>query len=160
MVSGTLLAKFNEQINREFNSSYLYLSMALYAESINFPGFAKWLTVQSQEEWGHAMKMVTFLQDRGVTPTLSAVAAPPADFKSPVNIFREVLKHEKYITENLNALYETALAEKDYPAQFLLQWFITEQVEEEKTATDILALLEMAGEHVIVLDHRLGKRGE
>lgn len=148
----------NDQIQKEFASSYLYLAMAAYCESQNLPGFANWLKVQAQEEWGHGMRIYDFVNDRGGRVILQSIEQPPAEFGSPVQVFEEVLKHEQKVTASINDLYALAVKENDYPTQVMLQWFITEQVEEEKTAADIVALLKMAAEHVVLLDHRLGKR--
>ncbi|NLH98534.1 MAG: ferritin [Chthonomonadales bacterium] len=159
MLSKSMQKALNGQIQKEFASSYLYLAMAAYCETKNLPGMATWLKVQAQEEWGHGMKIYEFVNDRGGTVTLQAIEQPPAEFGSPVDIFKGVLEHEQKITAAINDLYAQAVKENDYATQIMLQWFITEQVEEEKNASDILELLKMAGEHVIVLDHRLGKRG-
>lgn len=157
----TLLTALNDQINHELYSAYLYLSMAAYFESKNLPGFATWMKVQAQEETGHAMKFYDFIMARGGVVTLKAIAQPPADFKSPLEVFRQSLEHEKKVTALINKLYEQALTDKDYPAQVMLQWFINEQVEEEKNASEIIARLEMIGDSkgsLLYLDHELGKR--
>ena len=158
MLSKSMQKALNGQIQKEFSSSYLYLAMAAYCETKNLPGMAAWLRVQAQEEWGHGMKIFEFINDRGGTVTLHAIEQPPTEFGSPVDVFKAVLGHEQEITAAINELYAQAIKENDYATQIMLQWFISEQVEEEKTASDILELLKMAGEHVIVLDHRLGKR--
>jgi ferritin len=151
----------NEQINKELFSSYLYLSMAAYFEDKNLPGFAKWMRVQEQEEREHGMKFYDFILERGGKVTLKAIEAPKADWKNNLEVFEEVAAHEAKVTASINALYELALKEKDYPAQVMLQWFINEQVEEEKNAAEIVASLKMIEAHetaVLQLDHRLGKR--
>jgi ferritin len=158
MLSKTVQEALNGQIQKEFASSYLYLAMAAYCETQNLPGMAGWLKVQAQEEWGHGMKIYEFINDRGGTVALQGIEQPSAEFGSPVDIFKAVLKHEQKVTASINDLYALAAKENDYATQIMLQWFITEQIEEEKNAGDILALLKLAGEHVIVLDHRLGKR--
>lgn len=161
MISTAMQDAINNQINKELFSSYLYLSMSAHFESAGLPGFAQWLQVQSNEEREHAMKLYAHLVDRGGQVRLAAIAAPRAEWASPLEALQEVLKHEKYITASIHALYETALSEKDYPAQILLQWFINEQVEEEKNATDILDQMKRIEAHdtaVLMLDHRLGKR--
>lgn len=160
MLSKKVQEALNNQIQKEFASSYLYLAMAAYCETQNLPGMAHWLKVQAEEEHGHAMKIFEFVNDRGGTVVLQAIEQPPAQFGTPVEVFEAVLKHEQKITASINDLYALAVKENDYATQVMLQWFISEQVEEEKQASDILALLKMAGEHVVVLDHRLGKRGE
>jgi len=151
----------NEQINKELFSSYLYLSMAAYFEDKNLPGFAQWMRVQEQEEREHGMKFYDFILERGGKVTLKAIEVPKTDWKSNLEVFEEVAAHEAKVTASINALYELALKEKDYPAQAMLQWFISEQVEEEKNAAEIVAGLKMIEAHetaVLQLDHRLGKR--
>lgn len=139
-------AAINEQIQKEFYSSYLYLAMSVYCAKENLPGFAKWLKAQYQEENEHGMKLLNYLLERGGIVKLGAIEEPPSDFTSPKALFEEVLKHEKFITASINKLYEKALEEKDYPTQLLLQWFITEQVEEESNACAIVEKLKMVGE--------------
>ncbi len=162
MLSKTLQKALNEQIQKEFYSSYLYLSMAAYAESMNLPGFAHWLKLQQQEEHGHAMKLYKYVNERGGRVELLGIDQPPVEFKSPTALFEEVLQHEQYITESINKLYEKALKENDYATQVMLQWFISEQVEEEATASEILETLKMAGEKgqsLLMLDRQLARRG-
>jgi ferritin len=163
MISKTLQDAINDQINKELYSSYLYLSMAAYFECHNLSGFAKWMQVQEGEERGHAMKLYKFLVDRGGRVLLKAIAAPEVDWKTSLEVFKQVAEHEAKVTASINSLYELALQEKDYAAQMALQWFITEQVEEEKNAAEIvqqLELIDARGTAVLMLDHRLGKRGE
>jgi ferritin len=153
----------NEQINKELYSSYLYLSMAAYFENRNLPGFAKWMHMQADEEREHGMKFFQYLLDRGGKVELKAIAAPEIDWKTNLDVFKQVQEHEAAVTASIYALYELALAEKDYPSQAMLQWFITEQVEEEKNAADIvqqLELIDARGTAVLMLDHQLGKRGK
>jgi ferritin len=151
----------NEQINKEFFSSYLYLSMAAYFEDKNLTGFAHWMRLQADEEREHAMKFYEFILDRGGRVQLKAIDAPATEWKSNLEVAEQVAEHEAKVTESINALYELALREKDYPAQTMLQWFIAEQVEEEKNAADLVAklrLIEERGTAVLMLDHRLSKR--
>jgi len=161
MITKSLQDAINAQINKELFSSYLYLSMAAYFEDKNLPGFANWMRKQADEERGHGMKFYDHMVERGGRVTLKAIEAPKTDWKSSLEIFEEVAGHEAKVTASINALYELALKEKDYPAQVMLQWFITEQVEEEKNAAEILAnlkLIEERGTAVLMLDHRLAKR--
>ncbi|MBI2757363.1 MAG: ferritin [Chloroflexi bacterium] len=163
MITKTMQDAINDQINKELYSSYLYLSMAAYFEEKNLPGFAKWMRVQEGEERGHAMKLFDFLVERGGQVLLKAIQAPETDWKTSLDLFKQVAEHEAKVTASIYALYELALKEKDYPAQVTLQWFITEQVEEEKNVMEIVQQLEMIdarGTAVLMLDHRLGKRGE
>jgi ferritin len=163
MIGKAMQDAINEQINKELYSSYLYLSMAAYYENKNLQGFAKWMRMQESEERVHAMKFYDFLVDRGGQVLLKPIAAPENDWKSSLELFRQVAAHEASVTASINNLFELAVKEKDYPAQVLLQWFITEQVEEEKNAAEIVSQLELVearGTAVLMLDHRLGKRGE
>ncbi|HEY3321790.1 MAG TPA: ferritin [Planctomycetota bacterium] len=161
MVSKKLQGAINDQIRNEYYSSYLYLAMAAWCESVNMPGFAKWLRVQQQEEWVHGTKFFEFLVDRGATVSLQTLDAPPASYKDMLDLFEHVLEHEQKVTSSINKLYEIALQEKDYPAQVLLQWFINEQVEEEKNATLIVEQIRMVSGKpgaLIFIDHHVGKR--
>ncbi len=161
MISETLQDAINEQINFELISAYLYLSMSAHFETQNLPGFANWMRVQYNEETGHALKLYNYVHDRNGAVTLKAIAQPATEFKTPLDIFKQVLEHEQKVTSLINKLYELAVKEKDYAAQSFLQWFINEQVEEEKNATDIINLLEMIGGSpvsLIMADRQLGAR--
>jgi ferritin len=152
---------FNDQIKHEFYSAYLYLSMAAYFESLSLEGFAHWMKVQVKEEQGHGMKMFDFLHDRGVKVALQAIGQPAVDFSSPQEVFAEALAHEKKVTALINELYDIAEKTDDKAACIFLQWFITEQVEEEKNVTKVIEMLkhvkpDSAG--MIMIDHRMGKR--
>ena len=162
MINKAMQDAMNEQINREFFSSYLYLSMAAYFEEKNLAGFAHWMRIQEAEEREHAMKFYNFILERGGRVILKTLEAPKTEWKSSLELFEEAAAHEAMITASINSLYELALKEKDYPALTMLQWFITEQVEEEKNAAEIVAnlkLIEDRGTAVLMLDHRLAKRG-
>jgi len=161
MISKNMQDAVNEQINKELYSSYLYLSMSAYFSDKNLPGLAQWLRVQAEEERGHAMKFYDFLLDRGGRVLLKEIANPGETWNSTFEAFKEVQAHEAMITASINSLYELAVKEKDYPTQVLLQWFINEQVEEEKNAAGIVAQLELINAKdtaVLMLDHQLGKR--
>jgi len=161
MLSTVLHKAINEQINKEFYSSYLYLAMAAHFENVNLPGFARWMKLQADEEQEHGMKFYAYLLDRGVKVELAPIAGPVIEGKTNLEIFKQVQAHEAAVTASINALYELTLKEKDYPGQIMLQWFITEQVEEEKNVADIIAKLGMIqdkGSGVFMLDHELGHR--
>jgi ferritin len=161
MISKTLQDKINEQIKNELYSAYLYLSMSAYFDGMNLPGFAHWMQVQSQEEASHAMKFFNHLMERGARVVLQAIDQPPSEFKSVLDAFQQALAHEQKVTALINDLYALAIRENDYPAQVELQWFISEQVEEEKNAGDIVGTLKLIGEHgasLIMLDRQLGAR--
>ena len=162
MIGKPMQDAMNEQINKELFSSYLYLSMAAYFEDKNLPGFANWMRVQADEEREHAMKFYDFILERGGRVFLKAIDAPKTDWNSSLEVAEEVAAHEAKVTASIYALYELALKEKDYPAQMMLQWFITEQVEEEKNAGEIVEQLKRVGEQgpgLMMTDRHLGKRG-
>jgi len=151
----------NDQIQAELYSAYLYLSMAAYSHGQNLKGFARWLTLQAKEEQAHAMKFFDHLIERGATVELQKIQEPPTTFKSPIDIFEKTLEHEKKVTGLINKMYALAVKEEDYPLQILLQWFITEQVEEEGHASEILEQLRMVGgkgNGLMYVDRALGKR--
>lgn len=161
MLSKKLQDAMNDQIQRELESAYIYLSMAAYCDSINLPGFAHWMKAQFGEEQEHAMKFYDFIYDRGGRVVLQAIGQPPAEFASPADVFEKTLAHEQKITGHINDLYAMAVEEKDYASQGLLQWFVDEQVEEEKSAGDILETLKMVGDKgqaLFMLDRQLGQR--
>ncbi|MGH2569373.1 MAG: ferritin, partial [Bacteroidota bacterium] len=145
MLSKSMLKALNEQINSELYSSYLYLSMSAHFQAANLSGFSHWMMLQSKEEYDHAMKIFNYIYERNGRCTLSAIAKPPADFKKPLDVMKQVLEHERTVSGLINQLYDMAVKEKDYPTQVMLHWFITEQVEEEKTAGDIIEQLKMVG---------------
>ena len=156
-----VLKAINEQVNKELFSSYLYLSMSAYCESEGFPGCAKWLKVQSNEESEHGMKLYHFVHERGGRVELEAIDKPKTDFKGLSQLFAQVLEHEQKVSASITALYETAMKFNDYPTQIMLQWFITEQVEEEKNANEIIDLLKKVGDSPVSLmmfDRQLGAR--
>jgi ferritin len=162
MLSKKMEKAINEQIKNELYSSYLYLAMSAHCESENLAGFATWLKFQAQEELEHALKFYAYVNERGGRVELHAIDKPPMEFASPLAIFEEVLAHEQKVTAMINALYELALEEKDYPSQIMLQWFIDEQVEEEASAGEILEMLKMIGDKgqaLFMMDRQLGQRG-
>jgi len=161
MLSKTLQDAINDHIRNEHYSSHLYLSMSAYCESRNFPGFAHWLRVQSEEERSHSMKLLSYMHDRGARVVLHRIEEPPHEFGSLAEVFKAVLEHERAVSAGVHRLYELALSEKDYPTQVLLQWFISAQVEEERNASQIHDQLEMIPERsggIFYLDKKLGKR--
>lgn len=156
-----LLDEMNVQINKELYSAYLYLSMAAHFSQANLGGFSHWMKAQAKEELDHAMKFYEFLNELGERAELQALAQPDNKFGSPVKVFEQVLEHEIFVTTRIHLLYEMAVAEKDYPTQVFLQWFINEQVEEEKHATEILETLRLGGDSgsaLIMMDRALAAR--
>ena len=151
----------NEQINKELYSAYLYLSMSAYCESINLSGFGHWMRAQAREEQEHAMKLYGFICDRGGIVELQAIDQPPVEFNSAIDLFEQTLKHEEFVTSLINDLYVLSVQEKDYATQIFLQWFVTEQVEEEKGAGEILERLRMIGDKaqgLLIMDRQLAAR--
>jgi ferritin len=163
MLSKTVQDAINDQVRHEFYSAHLYLSMASYFEYNNLPGMAKWMRVQSQEEVTHAFKFFDYVINRGGRALVSAIDQPPVEFESPLDVFQRAYEHERKVTGLINNLYALALKENDYPTQVLLQWFITEQVEEEKNASSIVENLKRIGPSgggLVHYDRQLGKRGD
>jgi ferritin len=161
MINKTVQDAINEQIKNELYSAYLYLSMAAYFESLNLPGFVNWMKVQASEEQEHAMKFFDYVVERGGRVQLKAIEQPPFEWKSPLDVFEQVLEHEQKVTGMINSLYALALKENDYASQVMLHWFIAEQVEEELNAATIVEQLKMITAHetaILMLDHDLGKR--
>ncbi|MGD0724913.1 MAG: ferritin [Spirochaetia bacterium] len=150
-----------DQIKNEWYSAYLYTSMAAWCESENLEGFAHWMYKQAEEETEHGKKMFEFLIDRGVKIVLQAIPQPPSDFPSPQAIFEQSLEHEKKVTALIYGIADQADKVNDHPTKVFIQWFITEQVEEEKNASQILDLLRKIPANsaaIFQLDHRLMKR--
>jgi ferritin len=154
-------AAINDQIAKEFYAAHLYLSMAAYFEHENLPGFAHWMRMQHDEERNHAMRLFDYLLDAGGRVRLQGVEQPDTDFKGPLPVMQQSLKHEQGVTASIRKLYELADKEKDYASQLALQWFIKEQLEEEKSVNDIIARLKLAGDSsaaLLMIDAELAAR--
>ena len=161
MLSKKIQDAFNDQINAELFSSYLYLAMSAHLEDTAMKGMAHWMRLQAQEEMEHAMKFVDYIAERGGRVVYKAIETPQAEWNSPLEIFKAAYEHEQYISRRINDLMELAIPEKDFASQVFLQWFISEQVEEEANADEIVKKLEMIGEGrngIYMLDRELGKR--
>lgn len=161
MISGKLQKAINSQIQAEMYSANLYLAMSGYCMSKGLKGFANWLRVQYQEETMHALKFVDYILSRGGELALKAIDEPPTSFGSPAEVFEKILAHEEHVTRLINQLYEVAVGEKDVAAQIFLQWFVTEQVEEEASVSEVLEQLKMVGEKeagLFYLDKELAAR--
>ncbi len=161
MFTERLQNAINEQIVAEFYSAYLYLAMSAYLENKDLPGMAHWMRMQYEEEVIHALKFFDYMNDRGARVILSAIDAPPAEFDSVVAVFEEVLAHEQKVTSLIHNLYTLAIEEGDYPTQSLLHWYIDEQVEEEKSASEVLARLKMVQDYppgLLMMDQELAAR--
>jgi ferritin len=162
MLSKPVQDAINNQIQKEFESAYLYLGMAAHFDAVNLPGFAKWMRKQFDEEQAHAFKFYDYVYDQRGEVVLQPIAAPAPKFGKPIEVFQQVLAHEQKVTASIKAIYELALKEGDQATQIALQWFLSEQVEEEKNASDIIEQLKMAGDlafGLLFLDqHVLGAR--
>jgi ferritin len=161
LLGNTVEEAMNEQIKNELFSAYQYLSMAAYCESENLPGFAQWMRAQAREETEHAMKFYDFILERNGRIVLRGIDGPLVEFGSPLEVFARALEHEQEVTAMINDLYGLAVRENDYASQTFLQWFVTEQVEEEKNAGDVVETLKMVGdksEALFLLDRELGQR--
>jgi ferritin len=152
---------FNKQVNAEFYSSYLYLSMESYFQSISLSGFAAWMRAQVQEEMFHGIKMYNYIHERGGKAKLEAIAKPEEKWESPLLAFEHILAHEQHVTSLINGLIDVAQDVRDHAAKAFLDWFITEQVEEEASAGQIVDRLRLIGKDssgLFFLDSELGKR--
>ncbi len=161
MISKSMQDAFNEQINAELYSAYLYLSMATYFKEKSLDGFAKWMECQTMEEQYHALKMYGYVNERGGRVVLKPIEGPPVEWDSPLAVFRAVAEHEAKVTGLINTLVDLAIKEKDHASNNFLQWFVSEQVEEEASADEIvqkMKLVENAPGGIFMLDQELGKR--
>ena len=151
----------NDQVNAEMFSAYLYLSMSANFSAMNFSGFAQWMKVQATEEMVHAMKIYNFIIERGGRVTLAQIDAPETTWETPLAAFEAALKHEQYITGRINDLVDISIEEKDHASNIFLQWFVSEQVEEEASADEIVQKLKLVGNKgnaIFMLDRELGAR--
>lgn len=161
MFSKKVQEAINNQLNFELYSSYLYLSMSAYYSSIGLNGFANWMRIQSQEELVHAMKFYDYINERGGRVVLQKIQEPQKEWDSAAKAFEAAFEHEQHITQTINDLVNLCIEEKDHASNILLQWYVSEQVEEEASATDILnklKLTEGTSSGLFMLDNELGQR--
>ena len=161
MISEKLEKAFNDQINKELYSEYLYLSMQAYFERLNLKGFVNWMNVQVQEEHAHAMGMFNYVHERGGKVELEAIDKPQVEWNSPLHVFEEVLKLEEFVTSRINALMDVAEEVKDRAALSFLDWYLKEQVEEESNVGGVLATLKLIKDDakaLLMLDKELAAR--
>lgn len=161
MISPKMTDAINRQINNEMYSAYLYMAMSAHSSDIGLNGFATWFMVQYHEEMFHAMKQYNYLLDQGAAVHLQAIKEPPKTFKSAKDMFEKTLEHEKFVTKSINEIADLALQEKDHATYQFIQWYVTEQVEEEKNDNEILQKLTLAGDAgpgLFMLDQQLGAR--
>jgi ferritin len=161
MISKKMEKAINEQINWELYSSYLYFSMAAYFDSINLKGFSGWMRIQAMEEQTHTKRFYDFLTARGGRVILSAIKAPPPEWKSPLAVFQETLKHEQHVTGRINTLVDLSVKLKDHATNSFLQWFVNEQVEEESSADEVIQSLKLNENNpggLFMIDKELAQR--
>ena len=161
MLNKKIEAAFNEQMNAEMYSSYLYLSMSAYFESTGMAGFANWMRIQAQEEMVHALKFFDHINERGGRVTLKAIDGPETDWASAAAAFEHVYEHEQKVTGLINDLMNLSIEEKDHASRSFLQWFVDEQVEEEDSASTVLDRLKLlgdSGDGLFMMDREMGQR--
>jgi len=161
MLSKKMTDALNEQINREMYSAYLYMAMSAYSDYKGLKGFANWFMAQYQEEMVHAMKIYDYIQSQGEQVVLKAIEKPPTEFGEPIDMFQATLKHEQFITKSINELVDLAVSEKDHATQIFLQWFVTEQIEEEANDNEIIDKLKLVSNSLnglFMIDKDLGMR--
>mgnify|MGYP005988901537 CR=1 FL=1 len=161
MISKNLQTAIVEQLNKEFHSAYLYLGMSAYCSNAGFNGASSWFLVQYQEEVAHGMKMFKYLEDQNADISLPEIKGVKVKYKSLLDVFKKSLAHEQFMTKNLNELSDIAMKEKDHATYNLLQWYVTEQVEEEATVSEIIDHITLVGENgygLYTIDKELATR--
>jgi ferritin len=161
MLSEKMTDALNDQLNKEIYSAYLYMSMSAYSSYSGLKGFANWFMVQYQEEMAHAMKIYDYIDSQGQQVKLISINQPPTEFESPQDMFEKTLKHEQFVTKSINDLVDLAILEKDHATNIFLQWFVTEQIEEEGNDNEIISRLRIVGEDgngLLMVDKELSAR--
>ncbi len=161
MLKEKVLKALNKQVNAELYSSYIYLSMSAYFQSINLTGFANWMRIQVQEELIHAMKFYDYINECGGRVELKSIESPQKEWKSPENVFEYGMRHEQKVTGLINDLVDLVIAEKDHATNNFLQWFVSEQVEEESSFNDVLQKLKLMGSAaggMFMIDNEMAQR--
>jgi ferritin len=161
MLTENMQKALNGQLNAELYSSYLYLSMNAYFKSVNLDGFANWMHYQAQEELEHSLKFYDFILQRAGTVQLQQIDAPPSEWSSPLAVFEATLEHEQKVTGLINGLVDVAHEERDHATNIFLQWFVSEQVEEEENVGGVLEQLKLMGDAqggLFMIDRELAKR--
>ncbi|MFH1282406.1 MAG: ferritin [bacterium] len=161
MISKKMQESLNHQLNREIYSAYLYLAMSTYASSINLKGVANWFKVQMEEELSHAQKFFNYIQQQNGTIVLKDIEAPVQKYTSTIDLFEKTLEHEKKVTKLIHSLMDQAKKERDHATEIFLQWFVTEQIEEEENAADLVEKFKLAGKDsnsLLTIDSQLAER--
>jgi len=161
MISKNMASALNNQVNREFYSSFFYLSMSAQSDSLGLKGLANWFLMKYQEETLHAMKIYKYILDQGEQIELLAIDKPPTTFETPLAMFEDTLAHEKTVTQHINELVDMAMSEKDHATHIFLQWFVTEQIEEEATVAEIIGKIKLVGSRgdgLFMIDNQIGEK--
>jgi len=161
MIKDKILKALNKQVNEELYSSYSYLAMSAHFKSESLDGFAHWFRLQSQEEYGHAMKILDYINNRNGKVSLMKIDPPKAEWKAPIDVFKETFDQEVSVSKSINSIVDLSLTEKDYATNNFMQWFVSEQVEEESTASKLLDKMKLIGDNkngLLLLDRELGMR--
>ena len=161
MLKKEITDALNEQINKEIYSAFLYMSLSSSAENHSLKGVSEWFMAKHYEEQAHAMKMYEYIQSQGESVVLKTVDAPPTSFDSPLDAFEKTLAHEQVVTQSINDLMDLAIQHRDHATKIFLEWYVTEQVEEEDTAGDMIAQLQMIGDDphaLLMMDRELAGR--
>ena len=161
MLNKEMEAALNEQVNAELYSAYLYLSMAAWFEDRNLGGFAHWMRLQFEEEQAHALKIFDYINERGGAAKLEAIAAPPRDWETVLDVFEYTLNHEQEVTASINRLVDLAIKTSDHASNAHLQWFVSEQVEEEASVDEVVQKLKLIGGDgggLFMVDQEMGQR--
>ena len=161
MIDEKMQEALNKQHNAELYSAYLYLSMSAYFQSVNLGGFANWMRVQAKEELAHAMKFYDYVNERGGRVILQPVEEPPSEWDSPLAVFEHVYRHEQKVTGMINKLVDLAVKARDHATNNFLQWFVSEQVEEEASADEVVQKLKLVGDDpsgLFMIDRELAQR--
>jgi ferritin len=161
MISKNMQEALNEQMNKEFYSAYMYLAMSAYCNEAGLPGFAHWMRMQYEEETLHVTKMYDYILNQGGSIHLKTIEEPATEYGTPLEIFKTTLEHEQFVTSMIHKLMDLAIDERDYATQAFLQWYVSEQVEEEANVNDIIAPLRMVGEDksgLMMIDRQLALR--
>lgn len=161
MISKNLEKALVEQLNKEFHSAYIYLGMSAYSSKEGFNGASSWFLIQYQEEVAHGMKLFKYLEDQNAEILLPEIKGVKVEYKSLLDVFKKSLAHEQSMTKNLNNLSDIAMKEKDHATYNLLQWYVTEQVEEEATVSEIIDHIKLVGDNgygLYTIDKELASR--
>lgn len=161
MLSPKMLDAMHDHISKEFYSAYLYMAMSAYCDSIGLKGFAKWFMVQYHEEMAHTMRVYEYIQKQGNKVKLLNIDEPPSSWKSPLDVFENALKHEQMVSKRILSLMDLASTEKDHASKIFLQWYVTEQVEEEESVNNVVSQLRLIGDNaqaLFLLDKDLSAR--